>query len=154
MVNNYAAGTSPLTCAILDDDEINRLSLEHFIRLNGSLQIVVSLSGSVEGLQFFSTGRRVDVLFLDVEMPDLNGLDMLRLLPEPPQVVLTTAHENFAWEAYELRVTDYLVKPFDYERFELAVQRVAAHHRTLAAQCHGTSRSPQPGPEPGSVTHP
>lgn len=114
-----------LTCAILDDDEINRLTLEHYVALSGSLQLEASLSGSVEGLSFFSTGRRVDVLFLDVEMPDLSGLDMLRLLPEPPQVVLTTAHENFAWEAFELRVADYLVKPFDFERFMLAVKRVS-----------------------------
>ena len=64
------------------------------------------------------------MLFLDIEMPDLNGLDMLRLLPEPPQVVLTTAHENFGGDAFELRVTDYLVKPFDYECFCRAVQRV------------------------------
>ena len=113
------------TCAILDDDEINRFTLEHYIELSGSLQLVASLTGGVEGLEFFSTARRVDVLFLDVEMPDLNGLDMLRLLPEPPQVVLTTAHEDFAWDAYELRVVDYLVKPFDYERFEQAIQRIA-----------------------------
>ena len=113
------------TCAILDDDEINRFTLEHYIGLSGSLQLVASLTGGVEGLEFFSTARRVDVLFLDVEMPDLNGLDMLRLLPEPPQVVLTTAHEDFAWDAYELRVIDYLVKPFDYERFEQAMQRIA-----------------------------
>ncbi|QNH63206.1 LytR/AlgR family response regulator transcription factor [Hymenobacter sediminicola] len=121
-----ASATVPrLTCAILDDDDINRLTLEHYIALTGELELVATLSGSVEGLEFFSTERRVDVLFLDVEMPDLNGLDMLRLLPEPPQVVLTTAHEDFAWDAFELRIVDYLVKPFSYERFGQAVQRVA-----------------------------
>ncbi|GGF25411.1 LytR/AlgR family response regulator transcription factor [Hymenobacter cavernae] len=113
-----------LTCAILDDNEINRLTLEHYIEMNSSLQLVASLAGSVEGLDFFSMGRRVDLLFLDVEMPDLNGLDMLRLLPEAPQVVLTTAHENFGSDAFELRVTDYLVKPFDYTCFCRAVERV------------------------------
>jgi len=113
------------TCAILDDDEINRFTLEHYIELSGSLQLTASLTGGVEGLEFFSTDRRVDVLFLDVEMPDLNGLDMLRLLPDPPQVVLTTAHEDFAWDAYELRVVDYLIKPFNYDRFQQAIQRIA-----------------------------
>ncbi|MBC6991610.1 MULTISPECIES: LytR/AlgR family response regulator transcription factor [Hymenobacter] len=113
-----------LTCAIIDDDEINRLTLEHYVKITNSLQLTASLSGSVEGLNFFSTGRQVDVLFLDVEMPELNGLDMLRLLPEPPQVVLTTAHEDFGWEAFELRVTDYLVKPFDYARFQQALRKV------------------------------
>ncbi|TGE28568.1 LytR/AlgR family response regulator transcription factor [Hymenobacter metallicola] len=123
-----------LTCAILDDEEINRLTLEHYVEMSGSLQLVASLSGSVEGLEFFSNGRQVDVLFLDVEMPELNGLDMLRLLPEPPQVVLTTAHENFAWEAFELRVADYLVKPFEYDRFMLAVQRVSELVRTAGSE--------------------
>src|SRR5690348_15518646 len=94
------ATPAPLTCAILDDDEINRLTLEHYLERNGRLQLLAMLAGSVEGLEFFSQERRVDVLFLDVEMPDLNGLDMLRLLPEPPQVVLTTAHENFAFDAF------------------------------------------------------
>jgi two-component system LytT family response regulator len=101
-----------------------------YITMNTSLQLVASLSGSMEGLDFFSTERRVDVLFLDVEMPDLSGLDMLRLLPEPPQVVLTTAHDDFVWEAFELRIVDYLVKPFDYTRFEQAVERVAERLRT------------------------
>ena len=113
-----------LTCAIIDDDEINRLTLEHCISLTTSLHLVASLPGGIEGLNFFSLGRRVDVLFLDVEMPDLNGIDMLRLLPEPPEVIFTTAYESFGMEAYELRVADYLVKPFAYDRFEQAVQRV------------------------------
>lgn len=129
------------TCAILDDDEINRFTLEHYVELNGSLQLMASLTGGIEGLEFFSTDRRVDVLFLDVEMPDLNGLDMLRLLPEPPQVVLTTAHENFAWDAYELRVVDYLVKPFDYDRFEQAIQRIVERLATTATATNSTDIS-------------
>ncbi|UOG73914.1 response regulator [Hymenobacter tibetensis] len=137
MVNEYSASLPLLTCAVLDDDEINRFTLEHYIELSGSLQLVASLSGSMQGLDFFSTERRVDVLFLDVEMPDLNGLDMLRLLPEPPQVVLTTAYEDCAWEAFELRVTDYLVKPFDYNRFMQAVQRVAERLRTSPHSSRG-----------------
>lgn len=130
MTHEYADPSPILTCAILDDDEINRFTLEHYIKLNGGLQLVASLSGSIQGLDFFSNDRRVDVLFLDVEMPDLSGLDMLRLLPEPPQVVLTTAHEDCAWDAFELGLVDYLVKPFDYSRFAQAVQRVTERLRT------------------------
>lgn len=114
-----------LTCAIIDDDEINRLTLRHCIGLTGSLHLMASLKGGLEGLSFFSLGRRVDVLFLDVEMPDLNGIEMMRLLPEPPEVIFTTAYESFGMEAYELNVADYLVKPFSYDRFQQAVQRVA-----------------------------
>ncbi|MGY2130906.1 LytR/AlgR family response regulator transcription factor [Hymenobacter sp. HD11105] len=121
-----------LTCAIIDDDEINRLTLEHCISLSTSLHLVASLPGGIEGLNYFSLGRRVDVLFLDVEMPDLNGIEMLRLLPEPPEVIFTTAYESFGMEAYELRVADYLVKPFAYNRFQQAVQRVMTRLQTAA----------------------
>lgn len=117
-----------LTCAIIDDEEINRLTLEHYISLTDSLQLVVSMDDAMQGLNYFRAGNRVDVLFLDVQMPQLNGLDLLRVLSDPPIVILTTAHEDFAVDAFDLRVTDYLVKPFDYARFSRAVQRALQQH--------------------------
>ncbi|NVO31611.1 LytR/AlgR family response regulator transcription factor [Hymenobacter lapidiphilus] len=122
-----------LTCAIIDDEEINRLTLEHYISLTSSLQLVESMDDALQGLNYFRAGNRVDVLFLDVQMPQLNGLDLLRILPDPPIVILTTAHEDFAVDAFDLRVTDYLVKPFDYARFSRAVQRALLQHETPAA---------------------
>lgn len=124
---------SLLTCAIIDDEEINRLTLEHYISLTSSLQLVESMDDALKGLNYFRAGNRVDVLFLDVQMPQLNGLDLLRILPDPPIVILTTAHEDFAVDAFDLRVTDYLVKPFDYARFSRAVQRALLQHETPAA---------------------
>lgn len=124
---------SPLTCAIIDDEEINRLTLEHYISLTSSLQLVESMDDALQGLNYFRAGNRVDVLFLDVQMPQLNGLDLLRILPDPPIVILTTAHEDFAVDAFDLRVTDYLVKPFDYARFSRAVQRALLQHATPVA---------------------
>ncbi|SNC77225.1 two component transcriptional regulator, LytTR family [Hymenobacter gelipurpurascens] len=122
-----------LTCAIIDDEEINRLTLEHYISLTDSLQLVVSMDDALQGLNYFRAGNRVDVLFLDVQMPQLNGLDLLRVLADPPIVILTTAHEDFAVDAFELRVTDYLVKPFDYARFSRAVQRALQQHSATVA---------------------
>ena len=122
-----------LTCAIIDDEEINRLTLEHYISLTDSLEMVVSLDDALQGLNYFRAGNRVDVLFLDIQMPQLNGLDLLRVLPDPPIVILTTAHEDFAVDAFDLRVTDYLVKPFDYARFSRAVQRALQQHAAPAA---------------------
>ncbi|RFP66884.1 DNA-binding response regulator [Hymenobacter lapidiphilus] len=124
---------SILTCAIIDDEEINRLTLEHYISLTSSLKLVESMDDALQGLNYFRAGNRVDVLFLDVQMPQLNGLDLLRILPDPPIVILTTAHEDFAVDAFDLRVTDYLVKPFDYARFSRAVQRALLQHETPAA---------------------
>jgi DNA-binding LytR/AlgR family response regulator len=131
-----------LTCAIIDDEEINRLTLEHYISLTDSLQLVVSLDDALQGLNYFRAGNRVDVLFLDVQMPQLSGLDMLRVLPDPPIVILTTAHEDFAVDAFDLRVTDYLVKPFDYARFSRAVQRALQQHTATPAGATATPAAP------------
>ena len=70
-----------LTCAIIDDDEINRLTLEHYVELTPNLKLMASLADGLAGLTFFREGNRVDVLFLDIEMPHLSGLDLLRVLP-------------------------------------------------------------------------
>lgn len=113
-----------LTCAIIDDDEINRLTLEHYVELTPNLKLEASLADGIAGLTFFREGNRVDVLFLDIEMPHLSGLELLRVLTDPPAVIITTARQDFAVDAFELRVTDYLVKPFDFARFTQAVQRV------------------------------
>ena len=113
-----------LTCAIIDDDEINRLTLEHYVALTPDLKLVASLADGIAGLAFFREGNQVDILFLDIEMPHLNGLELLRVLTDPPEVIITTSRQDFAVDAFELRVTDYLVKPFDFARFTQAVQRV------------------------------
>ena len=116
-----------LTCAIIDDDEINRLTLEHYVELTPNLKLVASLADGIAGLTFFREGNQIDVLFLDIEMPHLSGLDLLRVLKNPPEVIITTARQDFAVDAFDLRVTDYLVKPFDFARFTQAVQRVQPH---------------------------
>jgi len=121
-----------LTCAIIDDDEINRLTLEHYIELTPTLKLVGSMADGIAGLTFFREGNQVDVLFLDIEMPHLSGLDLLRVLTDPPEVIITTARLDFAVDAFELRVVDYLVKPFDFARFTQAVERVQP--RSAAAQ--------------------
>ncbi|GAB3861046.1 LytTR family DNA-binding domain-containing protein [Hymenobacter terrigena] len=122
-----------MTCAIIDDDEINRLTLEHYVELTPNLKLVASLADGIAGLTFFREGHKVDVLFLDIEMPHLSGLELLRVLPDPPEVIITTARQDFAVDAFELRVTDYLVKPFDFARFTQAVQRVASRRAPATA---------------------
>ncbi len=122
-----------LTCAIIDDDEINRLTLEHYVSLTPGLELKASLADGIAGLAYLREGHTVDLLFLDIEMPHLNGLELLRLLQDPPAVVITTARNDFAVDAFELQVTDYLVKPFEYGRFSQAVERVRQHPRPSAA---------------------
>ena len=131
-----------LTCAIIDDDEINRLTLEHYVELTPNLKLVASLADGIAGLTFFREGHHVDILFLDIEMPHLNGLEMLRVLTAPPEVIITTARPDFAVDAFELRVTDYLVKPFDFARFTQAVQRVESRQPVAPPAAPSSPESP------------
>ncbi|PJJ54898.1 LytR/AlgR family response regulator transcription factor [Hymenobacter chitinivorans] len=136
--------TSParLRCLVVDDNEINRLTLEHFVEMTDALELVASLPDAVQALNLLRSGTAIDLLFLDIEMPLLSGLDLVRALPDPqPEVVLVTTHADFAVAAFELAVADYLVKPVDYGRFSKAVARVLAQRAATAApaQPEGTS---------------
>lgn len=130
---------SRLTCVIIDDNEMNRLTLEHFVELTDSLTLMASLSDSVEALAFLKSNPAVDVLLLDIEMPHLSGLDLVKILPQPqPEVILVTSHRDFAVEAFALRVADYLVKPVEYARFVQAMN--------LAADRRAASKAPPSEP--------
>lgn len=121
----------PFTCVIIDDNEMSRFTLEHLVELDHSLKLVASVSDAVEALEFLEHNSPVDLLLLDIEMPALSGLDLVRMLPEPaPAVILVTSHRDFAVEAFALRVDDYLVKPVDFVRFHQAIKRVIDQRRT------------------------
>lgn len=136
----------PLTCVIVDDNEINRLTLEHLVDLTPELTLVASLPGGVEALHFFRQGGQCDLLLLDVEMPNLSGLELVKLLPAPaPAVVLVTTHRSFAVAAFELQAVDYLVKPVEFSRFSQAVARVLATRPAPAAS------APAPVPAPAKA---
>ncbi|TGE26943.1 LytR/AlgR family response regulator transcription factor [Hymenobacter metallicola] len=121
------APAARLRCLIIDDNEINRLTLEHFVEMTDALELVASLPDAVQALNLLRNDTAVDLLFLDIEMPRLSGLDLVRALPQPqPQVILVTTHADFAVAAFELAVADYLVKPVDFARFSKAVARVLA----------------------------
>jgi len=129
---------APLTCVIVDDNEINRLTLEHLIDLTPELKLVASLPGGLEALAFFRQGGRCDLMLLDVEMPTLTGLELARLLPKPaPAIILVTTHRNFAVAAFDMQAVDYLVKPVEFTRFSQAVARVLATRRPAARPAPG-----------------
>ena len=138
---------APLTCLIVDDNEINRLTLEHLVDLTPELHLLASLPGSLEALTFFRQGGRCDLLLLDVEMPTLTGLELARLLPQPaPAIVLVTTHRDFAVAAFDLQVVDYLVKPVELARFSQAIGRVLAARPALPPPPPGPAQA-EPAPE-------
>jgi len=111
-----------ISCLIIEDEEPARDILKMYIDKTPFLE----LKGSFEsGLQIpAGMMQDVDILFLDIQLPGLNGLSFLRSLSDPPKVIVTTAFTNYAIEAFEEAVIDYLMKPFAYERFFKAVSRV------------------------------
>ncbi|MDX1912339.1 MAG: response regulator, partial [Saprospiraceae bacterium] len=114
-----------LHCLVVEDEPLAAGIMEDYIRQLPWLRFVGRCSdalGAAEALQ----QQPVDVLFLDIHLPGLKGLDFLRTLSAPPQVILTTAYHEYALESYEFGVVDYLLKPVEFDRFLKAVQKVKA----------------------------
>lgn len=114
-----------ITCLIIDDEPIARDIVNRYAGFLPELQVVANASNALEARDLLQQ-YPIDLLFLDINMPELDGLSFLKTLKEPPLVILTTAYKEFAHEAFNLDVTDYLLKPFSLERFIVAVDKVKA----------------------------
>lgn len=112
-----------LKCLIVDDENIARKILSDYVSKVPELELVASCSSALQALNYIKQDR-IDVLFLDIQMPDLTGLDFLKILPNRPATILTTAYSEYAVQSYELDVVDYLLKPIDFDRFYKAVTKV------------------------------
>lgn len=131
----YMSVARPLTCIVVDDNEMNRLTLEHLIELTEGLVLVASLGDAVGALDFLRRHPPVDFLLLDIEMPHLSGLELARILPPPqPEIILVTSHRDFVVEAFALHAADYLVKPVEPARFQQAAAAPPARAPAAAAE--------------------
>ena len=112
-----------MKCLIVDDEEMAIKVLETYINKISSLEIVATHSNAMDA---FSTLQEthIDILFLDIQMPKLTGFGLLKTLANPPHVILTTAHREYALESYEFTVTDYVLKPVSFERFLKAIEKI------------------------------
>ncbi|MDF1695223.1 MAG: LytTR family DNA-binding domain-containing protein [Saprospiraceae bacterium] len=113
-----------MKCIIIEDQPPAQRILKKYIQDYGSLDLVGTFGDAIKGLEFLRTNE-VDLIFLDIHLPKLTGIDFLRSLKHPPSVILTTAYPDFALESYELDVVDYLLKPFSFLRFLKAVNKVS-----------------------------
>jgi DNA-binding LytR/AlgR family response regulator len=118
-------------CLIVDDEPPAIKILEKYIKTVPSLEISGTCNNAFEAMNLLIKNR-VDLLFLDIQMPQLIGTELLRTLPQPPKVIFTTAHRGFAIEAFELDAVDYLLKPISYERFLKAVNKALQVNYTIA----------------------
>ncbi len=112
-----------ITCLIVDDEPPALDVIEKYIASVNNLELAGTCADAVEALNFLRQ-QTIDLLFLDIQMPNLLGTDLIRTLKNPPKVIFTTAYRKFAVEGFELDAVDYLLKPISFERFLKAVNKV------------------------------
>jgi DNA-binding LytR/AlgR family response regulator len=118
-----------MTCIIIDDEPLARDILETLISTNENLTLLATCQNALEGYQALQT-QEPELIFLDIQMPQMTGIDFLKSLKNPPLVIFTTAYPNYAVEGFELNAVDYLLKPISKSRFDAAVQKaqIALQH--------------------------
>jgi DNA-binding LytR/AlgR family response regulator len=126
-----------MTCIIIDDEPLARKGMELNVSSVPGLTLLGCFSNPLLANDLLRSGE-VDLMFLDINMPELNGLDFFKTLKNPPLVIFATAYPQYALDSYELDAVDYLMKPVAFERFLKAVNKAESHLRMLSAE--GQSR--------------
>ncbi|CAM4262993.1 LytTR family DNA-binding domain-containing protein [Zobellia roscoffensis] len=112
----------PIKCIVVDDEELARGLLKSYIERLDFLTLVAEVANPLEALQIIKK-EKVDLLFLDIQMPEIKGTDFAKLVPDHIQIIFTTAYSEYALEGFELNALDYLLKPISFERFLAAVNK-------------------------------
>ncbi|MCF8272399.1 MAG: response regulator transcription factor [Flavobacteriaceae bacterium] len=112
-----------ITCLIIDDEPLAIKVIKNYLEQIENFEIINSFSNAIDGLNYLKNNT-VDVIFLDINMPVLDGINFIKSLEKPPLLIITSAYDEFAIETYELDVLDYLVKPIEFPRFMKALNKV------------------------------
>src|SRR5215217_430467 len=107
---------------LIDDEPLARSILLEYLQSHSQMQVVQECNDGFEGLKAIMQ-HQPDLIFLDIQMPKINGFEMLELIETPPPVIFTTAFDEYAIKAFESHAVDYLLKPFGKERFDKAIQK-------------------------------
>lgn len=113
-----------ITCAIIDDEYLARQYMKDYVQKVPFLDLLGDYNSPLKVIDLLKAGK-IDLLFLDIQMPDITGIEFLKTLDKPPYVIFTTAYKEYAIEGYELNVIDYLLKPFPFDRFLKAANKVS-----------------------------
>jgi len=117
-----------LNCVVVDDSAIQRLSIVKLVENNPFLNLIAEYSSALETKNGLNT-HKVDLIFLDIEMPVLNGFELLDVLNNKPQIIFVTGKTEYAFKAFNYDATDYLHKPINRERFNIAVDKALDQHK-------------------------
>src|SRR5882672_8935778 len=134
-------------CLIVDDEPLAREVISKYIKQVPSLQIAGECSNAIEVIEALRH-QEVDLLFLDIQMPEISGLELAKILKNPPAIIITTAFQEYSLEGYELDVVDYLLKPIKFERFLKAVTKVFRLSGESALSSVTSNEKQEPQEEP------
>lgn len=132
-----------LTCIIVDDEPLAVKLLESFVAKTPDLELLGSFTDSVEAINTIKQ-QKPQLLFLDIQMPDLNGMELAHMLPEGTRVIFTTAFKEYAFESYEVSALDFLLKPIRYNKFIAAVEKAREWFGLRGEKTQEAEQSPAP----------
>ena len=132
-----------LTCIIVDDEPLAVKLLESFVAKTPDLELLGSFTDSVEAINAIKQ-QKPQLLFLDIQMPDLNGMELAHMLPEGTRVIFTTAFKEYAFESYEVSALDFLLKPIRYNKFIAAVEKAREWFGLRGEKTREAEQSPAP----------
>jgi two-component system LytT family response regulator len=120
---------------IVDDEPLARSIIKEYLQYHPDLEFIAECNDGFEGVKAIQQ-MQPDLIFLDIQMPKINGFEMLELIEEPPAVIFTTAFDEYAIHAFESHAVDYLLKPFSRDRFEKAVSKWRQMNKTISPKDH------------------
>ena len=132
-----------LTCIIVDDEPLAVKLLESFVAKTPDLELLGSFTDSVEAINAIKQ-LKPQLLFLDIQMPDLNGMELAHMLPEGTRIIFTTAFKEYAFESYEVSALDFLLKPIRYNKFIAAVEKAREWFSLRGEKTQEAEQSPAP----------
>jgi len=119
-----------LNCVIIDDEPLAREGMANYVKEIDFLQLSGTCVNPVELVQLLDR-QAVDLIFLDIQMPKMDGIEYLKITPKPPMVIITTAFPSYALESFQLNVLDYLLKPITFDRFFKAANKAKDYHQLI-----------------------
>ena len=115
-------GDKKIRTIIIDDEKLARNIIKNYINEHPEIELIAECANGFDGIEAINK-MKPEIVFLDIQMPKLNGFEMLELLDENPVVIFSTAYDEYAVKAFDMNATDYLLKPYSYERFDEALER-------------------------------
>ena len=131
-----------MKCLIVDDEELGRTLVREYVKRIPGLEVVGEAKNPVEAIQLLND-QEVDLVFLDIQMPELSGIEFLKTISQKPEVILTTAYPEYALEGYEHDVVDYLLKPFGFPRFLKAVNKALERLKWKGKRSNNSEKAEQ-----------